>query len=279
MLDQLLKAGFNVTVLTRQGSTHKFPENVTVKEVDYESLEALTEVLGGQDAVVSTLGAPALAKQLRLVEAAAAAKVQRFIPSEFGSNTSQSAKVAQFPVFADKITVQEALKKEAAASRLTYTLVHNGAMLDWGLRINWIANVKEKSITLHDGGNRVFSASTLPAIGQAVAGVLKHPEETKNRTVFIQSIATTLKNISEVGQKATGAPWKESVVSIDDQLNEAWAELKKPSPDPNVFVMKFIHASIWGEGYGSHFEKNDNELLGIKEFTDADLQSLIASFA
>ncbi|KAH6647794.1 hypothetical protein BKA67DRAFT_539638 [Truncatella angustata] len=278
ILDQLLKGGFKVTVLTRQGSTHKFPDNVDVKVVDYDSLDSLTDALERQDAVVSTLAGAALTTQLPLIQAAIKAGVERFIPSEFGSDTSNT-KAAQLPVFKDKVVVQDVLKKEAAAGHLTYTIINNGPFFDWGLAVGWLANAKEKTISLHDGGNRTFSATTLPAVGQAVVSVLKHPKETKNKVVRIQSVALTLKKLSEIAQRATGTPWQEQVVSVDDQISEAFAELQKENPDPNVFIINFINASIFGDGYGSHFKTNDNEFLGIKELSEADIESLIKAHA
>ncbi|KAF7904736.1 hypothetical protein EAF00_002070 [Botryotinia globosa] len=281
ILDQLIKAGFQVTVLTRQSSTHKFPSPVTVKEVDYDSLESLTNALTGQDAVVSTLASASLDKQLLLVEAAVKAHVKRFIPSEFGSNTPRE-NTGALPVFQPKIAVQNALKKHVS-SEFSYTLVVNGAFLDWGLSVGFVMSAKGKSITLYDGGNRTFSTTTLPDIGRAVAGVLKHPEETKNRAVYIQSYATTLKNLAEIGKKALGSDgWTETVASVDDIVAGAWEELKKPQPDPHKFAMPFIIASIWGEGYGSHFEayhKLDNDLLGIKQLSEHELEELIKSLA
>ncbi|KAK6209349.1 hypothetical protein LQW54_006336 [Pestalotiopsis sp. IQ-011] len=280
ILEQLLKAGFAVTVLTRQGgsSKHQFPANVTVKEVDYDSLESLTEALRGQDAAVSTLASLALEKQILLVQAASKAGVQRFIPSEFGSNTVHP-KTSQLPVFKDKVAVQDVLKKEAEAGRLTYSLIINGGFFDWGLRIGWIANAKDRSIVLHDGGDRRFSTTTLATVGQAVAGVLRHPEETKNRAIYVQSASPTLKQLVEIGERATGGKWQRSQASVDEQLKEAWVSLTSDKPDPNVFVMKFLNASVWGEGYGNPWEKTDNELLGIKELSDSDIEALIKSLA
>lgn len=279
-MDQLLKAGFAVTVLTREGgsSKHSFPANVSVKEVDYDSLESLTEALKGQDAAVSTLASLALDKQILLVQAAAKAGVKRFIPSEFGSNTV-NAKTSQLPVFKDKVAVQHELNKEADAGRLTYSLIINGGFFDWGMKVGWIANPKDRSIVIHDGGDRRFSTTTLSAVGQAVAGVLKHTEETKNRAVYVQSAAPTLRQLAEIGERATGDKWQLIPASIDEQLEQAWASLTSDKPDPNVFVMKFINAANWGEGYGSHSEQNDNELLGIKELSESDIESLIKSLA
>lgn len=250
-----------------------------VISVDYDSLESLTNALNGQDAVVSVLSSAAIATQLRLVEAAVKAHVKRFIPSEFGANTS-AEKTQALPVFKDKIVVQDALKKEAESGRLTYSLIATGPFLDWGIAVGFIINLKEKSVNLFDGGDRVFSSTSLPTIGKAVVGVLKHPEETKNRAVYVQETAISLKRLTDLAKKATGAEgWTETVVPIDGLLEQAWAELKKPQPNPANFVRQFITASIFGEGYESHFQKLDNELLGIQELNDLELQALVDSLA
>ena len=218
-------------------------------------------------------------KQLLLVEAAAKSHVKRFIPAEFGSNLLNE-KCAALPVFKGKVAVQAALKKEAASTGMTYTLISTGPFLDWGIQIGFIMNLKKKEITLFDGGDRVFSATTLPTIGKAVVGVLKYLEQTKNRAVYVHDTATSLKKLATMGKKAVGSDeWQEPVVSVDEVLDQAWAELKKEKPNPGVFVYNFIRASILGEGYGSHFEKTDNELLGISEMSDAEVQSLVDQLA
>lgn len=254
------------------------PAEVTVKSVDYDSLESLTSALRGQDAVVSTLGSTVIDKQLLLVEAAGKAGVKRFLPSEFGSNTTHS-KTKDLPVFQPKVAVQEALKKQVTSSGMSYTLIMTGPFLDWGIMVGFIMNVKNKSINLYDGGERVFSATTLPSIGKTVVGVLKNLEATKNRPVFVQDTATTLKELAAKGKNATGAQgWKEEVVKVDDLLAKAWEELKKEKPNPDAFVYNFIFSSIWGEGYGGHFQDLDNNLLGIKEKSDEEVQALVNSY-
>lgn len=277
MLDELLQAGFDVTVLTRSAD-QKFADNVTVKAVDYDSLDSVTGALQGQQALISTIGGAALGKQLLLVEAAAKAGVLRFIPSEFGSDTS-SPKVAQLPLFADKIAVQNALKKEAEAGRLTYSLITTGPFLDWGLQNNLLASPKDQTITIFDGGNQVFSTTTLSTIGKAVASTLRHLDETKNRAVYVQGAALTSNQILKLAEKATGTSWKTIDASVNDHLSAAWAELKKESPNHMVFIYGFIQASIWGDGFGMPFEKTDNELLGVRDTTDEEIIGLIRTYA
>ncbi len=77
---------------------------------------------------------PPLIRQLLLIDAAVEAGVRRFIPSEFGSD-STNPKAAALPVFRSKIAAQKALAERAAASTsgFTYTLVITGPLLGWGL--------------------------------------------------------------------------------------------------------------------------------------------------
>ena len=247
--------------------------------VNYDSIESLTTALRGQEAVVSTLASAAIATQLRLIEAAADAHVKRFIPSEFGSNTINE-KTRALPVFKDKVAVQDALKEKAASSGMSYTVICTGPFFDWGMMVGFVMNLKGKSINLFDGGDRLFSTTSLATIGKAVVGVLKHPEQTKDRAVYVQDTATTLKKLVAVGEKATGADgWKKIVVPIENELEQAWAELKKDQPNPDNFVLGFLRASIWGEGYGCHFEQPDNELLGLTQMNDAEVQSLVDGLA
>ena len=218
-------------------------------------------------------------KQLLLVEAAAKSHVKRFIPAEFGSNLLNE-KCAAIPIFKGKVAVQAALRKEAASSGMTYTLICTGPFLDWGIQVGFLVSLKDKKTTLVGGGDRVFSSTSLPTIGKAVVSVLNHLEQTKDRAVYVHDTATTLKKLTTMGKRAVGADeWQEHVVSVDEVLDQAWAELKKEQPNPGVFVYNFIRASIWGEGYGSHFEKTDNELLGIPEMSDPEVQSLVDQLA
>jgi uncharacterized protein YbjT (DUF2867 family) len=280
ILEQLLAANFQVTVFTRSGgTTHTFLSPVNIVPVDYDSLDSLVTALRGQDAVVSALASAALAKQLLLVEAASQAGVKRFIPSDFGSNTVHP-KTAALPSYADKVAVQKALQEKAAQpGGMTYTIVLNGPFLDWGLMVGFLLDVKNRHATLYDGGDRVFSTATLPTVGKAVAAVLSKPDETRNRPVYVHDTATTQRALYEYAKKARpGEEWTEEVVRVDDLLAQAWEELKKEKPDPEKFVMKFVTAAIWGEGYGAHFEETDNELLGIRELTGEEVQAVVQRY-
>lgn len=242
------------------------------------TIDSLTTALRHHDAVISAQNHVANAAQLLLVEAAALAGIKRFIPSEFGIDTLHP-RASTLPSVAPKVEIQEALKKQARESGMSYTLICTGPFLDWGLQVGFIMDVKGRKAELFDGGERLFSATSLKSIGQAVVGVLRNLEETENRAVYVQDAALTLKGLLEMAKKAGGEQgWVVEEVDTTEVVRKAWEELRKEKPDPEGFVFQFIKAAIWGEGYGGLFERLDNELLGIKGMGEGEVQELVKSF-
>ena len=269
ILNQLLAAGFTVTALTRADSRSTFPSAVKVVPVDYDSLESLTAALKGQDALVSTLATLAIGAQIRLVDAAIAAGVKRFIPSEFGSNNPLARRM---PVFADKVKVQDYLVQkvqEPGNEGFSYTCVYNSIFFDWGLKIGFLLG-KER----YDGGERKFSTTRLETIGKAVAGVLKHAEETKNGDVFVHEAVVTQNQLAAL----SGKKWEAEDLSTDVLEREAYAELGKEQPNFASAMFGFIKRAIWGEGYGGEFTKVDNELLGISMMSEREIEQLVKEY-
>jgi hypothetical protein len=228
---------------------------------------------------VVTLGSGGIGLQKFLIEASVKAGVKRFIPSEFGSDTT-NRKTAQLPVFGDKIAVQNLLKEKAASSGLTYSVLFTGPFLDYGITNGVVMDLRNKSIEIFDSGDRPYSTTTTAHIGQAIASILRHPEETKNRTIYVQSAIITKNQLLAMGKKAVGPNgWTEKAVDMENLVADAWAELKKPNPNPSVWAFSMIKASAWGDGYGLPFQNVDNELLGIKELTPEELQIVVNSVA
>lgn len=268
-----------MTVLIRQSSIHDFPPSVTTKVVDYDSVTSLVGALENQDAVVSTMANAALARQGLLIDAAIMAGVKRFIPSEFGSNPDND-KVNALPIFGTKVITQKALQEKVAAGNLSYSLITTGPFLDWGIGVGLLIDVKNKSIDFYDGGDVEFSTTSLRDIGKAVAGVLKHPDETKNRTVFVQSTKITQKRLLEIAKNVLGSDgWKENVVSVDDLLAQAYVDYEKEPQNFATWAIPMIKISVWGKEYGGAYERLDNELLDIKQVSEADIMDLIERYS
>jgi uncharacterized protein YbjT (DUF2867 family) len=265
ILAGLLEANFNVTVLTREASTATFPPSVKVVKVDYNSLASLQSAFTGIDAVVSTIASLALDTQLLLVDAAIAAGVSRFLPSDFGSDVG-NPKSRVLPVFAGKVKTEEYLQEKAKSHPgFSYTLVRNGAFLDWGLQVGFILDVRSATPKIWNSGDQLFSATSLGTVVRAVAAVLAKPEETRNRAVYVQDLALSQNQILEIVNRVDPGTKREPLkLSTDDVLKTSYERLAQGKFDDQTFV-PMIFSALWGEGYGGHFVKNDNELLGIKQ--------------
>ena len=215
--------------------------------------------------------------QPALVDAAIAAGVKRFVPSEFGSDVSGNANTAKLPVFGGKVKTQEYLKQKA--DQISYTIIVNGAFLDWGVMVGFIANLKGGKNRIYDDGDRPRSMSTLADVGKAVAGVLDHPEETKNRTVYIQSAAVSQNRLIEFAKKKNpSASFDIEPVDTAELEQRSYEALREEGADVTQAMYGFIAVSIFREGYGGLFRQNDNELLGITGLSDSEIEAVIAPY-
>ncbi|PTB65677.1 NAD(P)-binding protein [Trichoderma citrinoviride] len=277
LLPALLAANkFTVTVLRRRASSPStLPSGVRVVDVDFSSADSLAAALAGQDALVSTVGSGALNdEQKRLIDAAVAAGVRRFLPSEYGCDL-QNELAAKLPVFAHKVEVAGYLEDKARTTPLTYTLVYSGPFFDWGLQHNFIFKSAGSRPLLYDGGSTVFSTSTLDAVAQAVVGVLSKPEETRNRAVRFQSVAISQAQLLAIAKEvAPERDWQPEVVKLDDITKAADERLAKGLFDQETFT-PYILRAINDERYGPKFEKLDNELLGVKQLTEEEVKAIV----
>ncbi|CAJ0543899.1 Ff.00g039820.m01.CDS01 [Fusarium sp. VM40] len=255
---------FDITVLTRATSTHKFPDDVKVSRVDYKNESSLIEALRDHKAVVSTLSIFGDNAQEALVDASIKAGVKRFIPSEFGSDTSNPL-VAKIPIFAPKVQLQEYLKTKAREhDGFSYTFIFNGPFLDWGLAAGMLVDIKNKSATLRDGGDVLFSSSRLSTVGQAVVGVLSNLDATANRAVYVKDADVSQNQLISIAKELDpSGTWNTTEAETAVEEREALEKFNPTQPDIGV-ISKFLFRAIFGQGFGGRFETVDNELLGVK---------------
>jgi hypothetical protein len=274
LIRALLAANFTVTALTREGSTFSFPADVEVKAVDYTSIPALTKALAGQEAVISVVGPSGLGLQTNLVKAAAAAGVCRFIPAEFGADLL-NPRCRAFPLHTTKVEVQDLLVQKAKETGMSYSLIFTGPFLDWGLR-GFILDVKNHTGTLYDEGLNAFSTTTIPTIVRAIVGCLQHLKETENRGVYIQDAAISQKKLLEIAQRLNPKKeWQLRYANTEDLERAAMEAVARKDTNMMSLVGAVLRAHFGGEEFGMPFKKLDNELLGIKDMTDDDLEKMI----
>lgn len=128
----LIRAGFDVTAITRADSPATFPPGMTVFRVDYQRPDELTKAFEGQDAVVCVLGNHGLLKQNVILDAAEAAGVRRFILNDFGWGRDFRG-IPEFDIILDgfKESREHARAKAAANPSFTYTGITISVCLDF----------------------------------------------------------------------------------------------------------------------------------------------------
>ncbi|KIW12908.1 hypothetical protein PV08_08095 [Exophiala spinifera] len=280
----LLEAGHAVTILTRSASTKKegIPAgaNVEYAAVDYTSVESLKKALEGHYGVVSTLTTTSVGAQAPLIEASVQAGVSRFIPSEFGSDTT-NPKAKALPVYGAKIATQEKIEEVAAKNPgWSYTAVINGAFFDWGVKFGFLGvDLKKHTATLYNGGDRRFSTTTLAGVAKAVVGIFSHPEETKNREIRVHETVITQKKIIDIAKRLDPAEWTYKAADTEELKNQSFEVLKsgKVEEIPGAMI-NFLASAIWGEGYGSEFVETENDLLGVPLLDEAEVEKVIAQY-
>ncbi|KUJ07161.1 NAD(P)-binding protein [Mollisia scopiformis] len=204
VLKGLIDTKFQVKILTRSKKPGEFDAcpGVEVAEVDFTSVESLTAALKGIDAVVSTVAGTAIKYQTVLIDAAAAAGVKRFIPSEYGSVTT-NPKLEKFPLYENVFMIRRHLQEKADAGLMSWTVLACGAFME-SLLVPGAAGLldfaERKALLLDEGDNRL-SCNSLATSGKAIAAILKNTKATKNRVVKISEVILTPNQLLNMAQR------------------------------------------------------------------------------
>lgn len=216
---------YNISVLTRKESSSVFPDNVKVLKADYTNVSELITAMTGQDVVISMVTGFAAGGQNILVDAAIAAGVKRFFPSEFGP-PSRDAKFAElnYAVLPPKAATVDYLRTKE--DKISWTSLVTGAFFDWALEIGFMGlDIATRHAGCIDGGVSVFTSSTLPYIAQAVLASLKHADETKNQYVFIAEFNVSQKQLLEAVEQVHGQRWTTENLKSEDVIADGEKKL------------------------------------------------------
>lgn len=128
VISSLQSHGFSVSVLVRDSSEVVPPAGTTVYRTDY-SESSLLLAFKGQDAVVNTITMPDFEQQKKMIDIAVLAGVKRFIPAEFGIDTSKEETVEIMTFLKMKPRVIQYLR--SIQDKITWTGIITGPFFDW----------------------------------------------------------------------------------------------------------------------------------------------------
>ncbi|KUI58585.1 hypothetical protein VP1G_05858 [Cytospora mali] len=263
----LIKAGFEVTIISREESCATFPDGIPAIKIQYTH-EELTKAMVGQDATVCVIGPAGMDSKTIMVDAAEAAGVKRFIVNDFGWGPTTRG----LPEFGDvhakrREQWSHAEAKAQANPGFTWTGITIGNPVDWALRKfpTMGFDVVNFSAIIYDKGEEYFTGTTLEGIGQSVVGVLQHPNETANRFVKVLSIKTCQNELLRAFQHVTGKDW-----DVQRSTTKALRESGSSKREAGVkgWVLDLAVAQMFDEGearnvVASSREESDAELLVV----------------
>ncbi|PNW76810.1 hypothetical protein CHLRE_11g477200v5 [Chlamydomonas reinhardtii] len=205
IVNGLLENGhYDVTVVSRKGGDDSklapfVAKGAKIAHVDYNEQASLVVALKGQEIVISTVGAAALSEQPKYIEAAKAAGVRRFVPSEFGFDSGAPGVREYFPAMGYKYATQDALR----ASGLEYTFVITGFFLETQFTNLFYWDVPGGKATVKGDTTQPFTLTSLVDVGRWTAEALLDPAS-KNATVYLVGEVLTYEDAIKTVEKATG---------------------------------------------------------------------------
>lgn len=214
-----------------------------------------------------------------LIDASIAAGVYRYIPPEFGSDPLNE-NVQALPFFQRKATVTRHLFEKVKDTNLTWTAIANGPFFDPPLKDGTLGiDVRKKKATIYGNGNCVSPWTTLPAIGKATAQVLLKPGDTENKVVYISNANLSQNDILKLAMEELGEnDWEIRSEDIHESYEEANNKLQQGEIDSGV-IFTLLKYSMTSQVYTYVWESNDNNLLGVEQFTDDKVKALIGEIA
>lgn len=278
ILQQLIDAGFTVTVFSRTANfVDGLPSGARAVQVDYSSVESLVSALQGQDVVVSTVGTPGVSAQKTIIDAAIQAGVKRFIPSDWGSLSTDPSAIS-LPNNKIWVDIQNYLKKRAAAGDIEYTLFGVGPFLEYVINTPFVVDSQNHTVDLYDGGGHPFSTTSLSSIGKAVSGALKNAAATKNRLIRVHDIVVTQSQVLGLAKKysAPDAQWTENAVDATKELEAILSTTKQGDLDVVKWIA-ILKAAIFGGKFAGEYKPSDNELVGLPILSWEDFEALFVA--
>ncbi|KAM3506036.1 hypothetical protein MY11210_007728 [Beauveria gryllotalpidicola] len=256
VLPSIIKASFEVTVITREKSTSTFPPNVKVVKTEYTE-DRLAKALHGQDAVLCFINPGALDTESVIIDAAASAGVKWFIPSEFGHDTLDRRVLEALPLLQGKAKVVSQLRAKEHQG-MQWTGIVTGLFFDWGLKEGSLGfDIVKKTAQIWDDGNTKFLSTNVQDIATALVTLLRDVdarEKAKNTHVYISSFVTTQNEILQQLQKFSGASFTVTHVESGALKQQALADYQKGNYDAIVPLIQYI--ALGQEGLSQWYEES-----------------------
>lgn len=223
-----------ITALTRKGSNISLASSIKVIEVDYDSIDSLTQALQGQDLLMITLSVttPPHVHQ-NLVSAASAAGVKYVMPNAYGFNFHDDAINADVP-FGD---IARGYFSQIESKGIIHFSLICGFWYEWSLGLPWCygIDIANRKAIFYDQGTTKMNTSTWEQCGRAIATLLALPEQElekkyKNRSLHVSSFRITQREMLDSVHRVLGTTdedWEISYQNSKERYQQGMREMNQ----------------------------------------------------
>ncbi|KAK3064072.1 hypothetical protein LTS18_010347 [Coniosporium uncinatum] len=274
-----LKSSPKYTIHVLARSTPKPPlaaKNAAYHVSDFStvSLSSHFETLK-PDILISTSSGGAYDVSARIIDAAIAAGVPRFMPAEFGYDSLNEAVGERLPPSRERGRVIEYLREKSSSredgggggdGRFGWCAVATGSELERGLLGgNLGVDLKWQSATLVGTGKEVFAASSDAWVGRVVKAVVERWEEVQGRYLYAAGMTVSAAEVVERLEKYGGKKFEVGYVEVEDVKREAERRMDRGFPDAGMWLTE---RTVWCEegvdAVRPYVEEDAKKTLGLE---------------
>ncbi len=259
----LAEPSLTITALQRASSKGVLPAGLRAISIpdDYPT-EDLVAAFRGQDVVLNTMATGSVSQQHRFIDAAIAAGVKRYIPSEFGLNNMNPDAQALTRVFAQKGAVQAYLRQLGDEGKIEWMSVTPGLWIRWNMERDLVGmHVAEGRMVFWDDGEAYLSCTTEENTALAVVRALTtHTDETRNRNLFLQDFKTTWKEVAGAIETVLGRKLKTENVDGETFIKQ----LKENAAAGDEVAQLQLIEPAFAMGIACWLEKEGEEIMNEK---------------
>ncbi|PVH95115.1 NmrA-like family protein [Periconia macrospinosa] len=264
------------SVLSRRSAADtQYPSGVSVVEIDddYPSAQ-LVGAFREADVVISAISMAGMHHQHKFIDACVEAKVQRYIPTEFGLDDLPQWLLNLRPMFKTKHDIRDYLASKEHTG-LTWTSICCNVFFEMGIengffQFHWN---EKKAILIGDETIR-WPATTLSTVAIATVKVIEKEEPTANKILLIRDFLVSQKDILDEIQNRTGK-WDVEKRELDPWLEEAKENVKQGH---NEGLPRLTFAVARAAGDWSKKENFANSLLELPRKTfDEEIERVLRS--
>ncbi|KAL1612639.1 hypothetical protein SLS60_000868 [Paraconiothyrium brasiliense] len=257
-------------------------DEIRIVHVDYTSDDdtALIAALENQQVLLITMAVTAPRDTvLKLIRAAAKAKIQFILPNWYGHDAANDNLCQDSLLAQNRDAVCNEVKKLGVSS---YFLLASGFWYEWSLSggpDRYGFDIKKRSLVLFDGGQTPMNTTTWPQSGRAIARLLSlkiAPDSAedrsptlsrfRNRPVYISSFRVTQREMFESMKRVTettDVDWNISHENSEQRWKDSMSEIRKGNL--GAFT-KMLYSRAWFPNGDADHETSRglaNELLGL----------------